>query len=59
MPRIIYENECIGCGTCQRVCLVGCIKEGENRKRRVDITACVDCGACQFACPKKCILEQE
>ena len=55
MPRTITKTDCIGCGTCQRVCIVGCITEGENRKRFINETGCVDCGACQLACPKKCI----
>ncbi|MDQ0459254.1 4Fe-4S binding protein [Clostridium sardiniense] len=23
MPRRINKSECVGCGTCQRVCIVG------------------------------------
>ena len=55
MPRRISASECIGCGTCQRVCLIGCIAEEESRKRVINESACVNCGACQMACPKKCI----
>lgn len=55
MPRLIDKSICIGCGTCERVCKVGCISQVENKKRIINKSACVDCGACQIACPKKCI----
>jgi MinD superfamily P-loop ATPase len=55
MPRKIDKSECLGCGTCQRVCIVGCITQSEDRKRLINELGCVDCGACQLACPKKCI----
>ena len=57
MPRKINRSNCIGCGTCQRVCIVGFITEGEDRKRLINESACVDCGACQLGCPMKCISE--
>jgi ferredoxin len=56
MPRRINKLDCVGCGTCQRVCIVGCITQ-EDKKRLIDESACVDCGACQYTCPKKCISE--
>ncbi|QYE99070.1 4Fe-4S binding protein [Paraclostridium sordellii] len=55
MSRIIDKSKCIACGTCKRVCIVGCITQSENKKRIINPSACVDCGACQLACPKKCI----
>lgn len=55
MPRKINKSDCISCGTCQRVCIIGCIIEEKDRKRIINESACVDCGACQLACPKKCI----
>lgn len=57
MPRKINKANCIACGTCERVCIIGCISQDENRKRVVNTSACVDCGACQLACPMKCIEE--
>ncbi|MDF2510783.1 MAG: 4Fe-4S dicluster domain protein [Herbinix sp.] len=55
MARRIDSTACVGCGKCQRVCIVGCITEEKNRKRVINEAACVDCGACQLACPVKCI----
>lgn len=55
MARRIDAEKCIGCGSCERSCIVGCISESENRKRVIDESACVDCGACQLVCPVKCI----
>ncbi|MGL4107493.1 4Fe-4S binding protein [Clostridium sp. LP20] len=57
MSRRINKSICIGCGTCERVCIVGCISEEDNRKRLINESACVDCGACEAACPMKCISE--
>ncbi|MGG7177432.1 4Fe-4S binding protein [Clostridium paraputrificum] len=57
MARRINKSICIGCGTCERVCIVGCISEEDNRKRLINESACVDCGACEAACPMKCISE--
>lgn len=59
MPRIISKTDCLGCGTCQRVCIIGCIARKEDRKRIIDESACVDCGACQHACPIKCIYNED
>lgn len=58
MPRRINKLDCVGCGTCERVCIVGCIAEEKDRKKIINESACVDCGACQLACPKKCIFRK-
>ncbi|MDF2540833.1 MAG: hypothetical protein K0S47_551 [Herbinix sp.] len=55
MPRKIDQTKCAGCGVCERVCIIGCITKGDDRKRMIMDSACVDCGACQLACPIKCI----
>lgn len=57
MPRRINKSDCVDCGTCERVCIVGCITQGDGKKRIINESACVDCGACQLACPKKCIFQ--
>lgn len=55
MSRRINKSICIACGTCERVCIVGCITQEKDKKRTINESACVDCGACQLACPMKCI----
>ncbi|HEX9025256.1 MAG TPA: 4Fe-4S binding protein [Clostridium sp.] len=55
MPRRINKSDCVGCGNSQRVCLVGCVIQGDDKKRIINESVCVDCGACQMACPNKCI----
>ena len=57
MPRRINKSDCVSCGTCQRVCFVGCITQGDDKNMIITESACVDCGACQLACPKKCICQ--
>lgn len=54
MARRIDSNKCIGCGSCEKCCIVGCISE-LNSKRVINEAACVDCGACELICPVKCI----
>lgn len=54
MARRIDSNKCIGCGGCEKCCIVGCISE-LNSKRVINEAACVDCGACELICPVKCI----
>ena len=56
MAKQIIEENCIGCGSCERTCIVGCIPQIKNKKVFIDSNACVDCGACQLACPSKCIV---
>lgn len=58
MARRINKSDCVGCGTCERVCLIGCITEEKDRTRIITESACVDCGACEIACPKKCISQK-
>lgn len=55
MAKIIDNLKCIGCGICERVCLVGCISQQDDKKRTIDTNGCVNCDACEHACPKKCI----
>lgn len=57
MPRKIVELNCVGCGNCQRVCIVGCITQIDNKKRLITESACVDCGACQLTCTTNCIIK--
>lgn len=56
MAKIIIDERCIRCGTCEKTCIVGCISQIKNKKRFINPDACVDCGACQLVCPSKCII---
>lgn len=55
MFRRIIKLDCVGCGICQWVCIIGCIIEEKVRKRIINEFVCVDCGVCEFVCFKKCI----
>lgn len=42
-------EDCIYCGTCEPVCPVSAISEGEPYT--IDKETCTDCGACDDVCP--------
>jgi len=47
---VVFENRCVGCGSCRSVCPTGAwelvVKKDENSK-----ISCILCGACVQACP--------
>lgn len=45
----IYNNKCIRCGTCTRVCPTGAIRLGENGPK-IDRERCKKCGNCTEVC---------
>jgi ferredoxin len=47
-------DECITCGSCQSVCPVEAISEGED-KYVIDPKLCTDCGTCAEQCPVEAI----
>lgn len=49
-PEIIEEN-CVGCGRCEKACKMGAITVQEE-KTRIDREKCVLCGACIATCKK-------
>ena len=53
-PLYKVTDSCIGCGTCTRVCPMGCIHM-ENNRPVYDYTKCVNCMACIQACPVKAL----
>ncbi|MHB8829529.1 MAG: 4Fe-4S binding protein [Syntrophales bacterium] len=47
-------DECISCGSCQSVCPVEAISEGDD-KYVIDPKLCTDCGTCAEQCPVEAI----
>jgi len=47
-------DECISCGSCQSVCPVEAISEGDD-KYLIDSKLCTDCGTCAEQCPVEAI----
>jgi ferredoxin len=51
-------DECISCGSCQSVCPVEAISEGED-KYVIDSNLCTECGTCAEQCPVEAIKPPE
>jgi len=51
-------DECISCGSCQSVCPVEAISEGDD-KYVIDPKLCTDCGTCAEQCPVEAIKPAE
>lgn len=47
---LVISDDCIRCGSCEGVCPVGAISEGDS-KYQIDPDTCVECGACAEGCP--------
>lgn len=55
MSSVIEKNKCTGCGVCENVCPVSCIKmkfdvEG-FRYPEIEEKECIKCGRCEKLCP--------
>ena len=50
------SDECVACGSCQPVCPVEAISEGDS-KYTIDEKKCTDCGTCAETCPVEAISE--
>ncbi|MBW6485365.1 MAG: 4Fe-4S binding protein [Syntrophobacterales bacterium] len=51
-------DECISCGSCQSVCPVEAISEGDD-SYVIDAKLCTDCGTCAEQCPVEAIKPAE
>lgn len=51
----VITDRCIACGTCQPVCPVEAISEGEIY--HIDPDTCISCGSCASVCPNDAIEE--
>jgi ferredoxin len=51
-------DECISCGSCQSVCPVEAISEGDD-KYVIDPKLCTECGTCAEQCPVEAIRPPE
>ena len=54
----LISDDCTMCGTCQPVCPVEAISEGDP-KYVIDPALCTDCGACAAECPVEAIHPEE
>jgi Pyruvate/2-oxoacid:ferredoxin oxidoreductase delta subunit len=59
IPNVI-EEQCVGCGKCEKVCPIQAIslKENDNKKKKAVINEeiCLGCGVCVRNCPKKSLI---
>ena len=53
MPAKVDPNKCSGCGSCEDVCPIECIKVDEVAV--VDENECTECGSCVDECPEEAI----
>lgn len=51
----IYEQECVACGCCVKVCPLKAINIEKGIFARVDKNKCVGCGKCEKICPASVI----
>ncbi|WP_167959315.1 EFR1 family ferrodoxin [Anaerosporobacter faecicola] len=53
------NDDCVGCGLCEKACPMGVVKMKDNKKKSHKIPkwgrGCVQCNACINVCPKKAI----
>lgn len=53
-PQLSEENECVGCGTCQKHCPADAILIVDG-KAKFDPKKCIGCGECVGRCPEDAI----
>ena len=47
----IPQNDCVACGSCEKVCPLGAISIYKGIYAQVDEEKCVGCGRCVKECP--------
>jgi len=52
---VVDKNNCVACGSCQKVCPMGAIRVYKGLYARVDDTKCIGCGRCARECPASVI----
>lgn len=52
---VVNKNECVACGSCQKVCPMGAIRVHKGLYAQVDDDRCVGCGRCAKECPASVI----
>ena len=58
-PAEIFENQCIKCLTCLRVCPHGAVILLSSNKPKIVHDACFECGLCVSNCPAKAIRQED
>ena len=53
----VITDSCVACGTCQPVCAVDAISEGDIY--HIDPDTCIECGSCAEVCPSDAIIPGE
>ena len=52
---IVNEKQCVGCGSCIKVCPRAAISVPHGISAQIDIDKCLGCGLCRMACPASVI----
>jgi len=47
---VVYEQKCIGCGKCEKICPIKAIRI-ENNKSIINSLQCIGCASCIAVCP--------
>lgn len=55
---VVLEQECVACGTCEKVCPLGVITVYKGLYATV-ADQCVGCGRCKMVCPASVIQIKE
>ena len=50
----IKQEDCIGCGICEKSCIVNAITI-ENKKAYINQDKCIKCGVCHSVCPRDAV----